>query len=111
MSRRLTDWLQQCAARFLTRSQMARTRKRRHSSVLQTEPLEARILLAGDPTLTIVLNQVSMTEQAGGNGVTASVQRSNADLSQALTVNLHSSDPTEASVPNTVVIAAGATSA
>ena len=85
--------------------------RRRHSPLPRLEPLEVRVLLSGDPTLTVVLGSATMSEIAGGNGVSATVQRTNTDLSQALTVNLQSSDTTEATVPLSIVIPAGATSA
>ena len=75
------------------------------------ESLESRVLLAADPTLTVVFNSASMSEQAGGNGVTATVVRSNTTTTAALTVDLFSSDTTEATVPTQVVIPAGATTA
>src|SRR5262245_59785864 len=68
------------------------------------EPMEVRVLLSGTPTLTVVLGSVSMSEFGGGNGVSATVQRTDADLSQALTVSLQSGDTTEATVPASVVI-------
>jgi len=113
-----TDWILQCFDRCVARWQRKtpgnhparRRRNARTARVAAVERLEVRLLLSGDPTLTVVLSSTTMSEFAGGNGVTATVQRTNADVSQALTVNLQSSDATEATVPVSVVIPAGATS-
>lgn len=88
-----------------------RARRRQTDHWPAVEPMEVRVLLAGTPTLTVLLSSQSMSEFAGGNGIPATVQRTDADLSQSVTVNLSSSDTTEASVPASVVIPAGAASA
>lgn len=72
--------------------------------------METRVMLAG-PTLTVSLTSLSVVETSFSNGIPATVTRTDADTSQALTVNLFSSDTTEATVPATVTIAAGAKTA
>lgn len=60
-------------------------------------------------TLTITLNAATMSEREGA--VTGTVRRSNTDRDNALTVQLQSSDETEATVPAQVVIPAGQSTA
>ena len=60
------------------------------------------------PELTLTFSASSIAENGGGT--TATVTR-NTETTGALSVNLTSSDTTEASVPSTVTIAAGQTSA
>ena len=79
-------------------------------------PLSERPSLALDstptqPGLTVTTNVSSVAENAGAGAVTGTVTRQNGDLSQPLTVSLASSDTTEATVPSSVIIAAGASSA
>jgi|GEM_PF-3441034 len=62
-------------------------------------------------TLTVALSTSEIREDAGPAAVTGTVTRSDLDdLSQALEVTLISSDPSEATVPATVVIPAGTAS-
>ncbi|MCA9085301.1 MAG: hypothetical protein KDA81_14650, partial [Planctomycetaceae bacterium] len=61
-----------------------------------------------NPALTMSINPLSISE-AGGTA-TGTVTRNDEDLSSSLTVNLASSDTTEATVPSTVTIPAGAAS-
>lgn len=56
-------------------------------------------------TVTVTINPGSLSEN-GGTAV-GTVTRSNTDISSSLVVNLSSSDTTEATVPNLVVIPAG----
>jgi uncharacterized delta-60 repeat protein len=70
--------------------------------------LEERTLLA---SLTVALTSHTIAESAGVGAITATVTRADADLSQPLTVYLTTSDPTEASVPATVIIPANQASA
>jgi len=72
----------------------------------------ADLQVADHETLTVSLAPTSIAENAGLGAVTGTVTRSNtADLSQALVVNLASSDTTEAGMPATVTIPAGQASA
>ncbi len=61
--------------------------------------------------LTVSLNTGSVAETAGAGASTGTVTRNVADLSSALVVTLGSSDTTEATVPGSVTIAAGQSSA
>ncbi|HEX3148672.1 MAG TPA: Ig-like domain-containing protein [Gemmataceae bacterium] len=63
------------------------------------------------PALDVTLNRTSVLEQTGAGAVTGTVTRYGVSLTQALTVNLSSSDTTEATVPATVTIPAGQASA
>ena len=58
-------------------------------------------------TLSVVIASASITEEDGQAATTATVTR-NTDTSSPLTVTLNSSDTTEATVPTTVTIPAGA---
>ncbi len=60
------------------------------------------------PTLTLTISPPSISENGGSATVTAS---RNTDTTNPLTVNLSSDDTTEATVPATLVIPAGAFSA
>ncbi len=62
-------------------------------------------------TLTVTLDAATVAEKAGPGAVRGTVERSNTDTDQALTVNLASSDVGEATTPATVNIPAGAQSA
>ena len=62
-------------------------------------------------TLTVSLNKTSVSETAGKNAATGTVSRNSADLSSALVVTLASNDTSEATVPATVTILAGESSA
>ena len=61
--------------------------------------------------LTLVVEPASITENAGADAASGTVYRSHADIDQALTVFLASSDETEAEVPASVTIPAGQASA
>ena len=67
--------------------------------------------MAGDPFLTVVLTLHSIAENAGPSATTGTVTRNNMSTSQALVVNLKSSDTTQITVPASVTIPVGATSA
>lgn len=107
------DLLRQFLARSagMGRVRSQRRVRRRNQRLPAVEPMESRVLLAGTPTLTVILSSPSVVETNYSNGIPATVQRTDADLSQALTVNLASSDTSEATVPATVTIPAGAPSA
>ncbi|MBN9520410.1 tandem-95 repeat protein [bacterium] len=75
----------------------------RRAPRLSAEALEDRSVPA---TLTLTIPTVAVSEAAGPNSVGALLNRTG-DLSQALTVNLTSSDPTEATVPPTVTFQVG----
>ena len=62
-------------------------------------------------TLTVTLNTGSVSEAAGAGAATGTVSRNSADLSSALVVTLAGNDTTEATVPSSVTIAAGQSSA
>ena len=62
------------------------------------------------PALTVAINPASFGENAGASAATGTVTRQGPTTS-AVTVNLASNDTTEASVPATVTIAAGQSSA
>jgi large repetitive protein len=76
--------------------------------LLNIERLEDRTLPGN---LTLSLAAPSIFESAGPGATTGTVTRSGTDLSQALTVWLSSTDTTEATVPASVLIPAGQTSA
>jgi uncharacterized delta-60 repeat protein len=96
---------------FARRDCETRTAPRRTRPAL--ELLESRLVLSlsGDPSLTLTLASHSIPENAGPAATTGTVTRNNMDTSQALTVNLQSSNTSQATVPSSVVIAAGATAA
>lgn len=75
---------------------------------LRLEALEDRTLMSGDPYLTLVLASHTIAENAGPAATTGTVTRVNMDTSQALVVNLKSSDTTQVTVPGNVTIPAGA---
>lgn len=58
--------------------------------------------------LTITLDRSTIIENAGAGASVLTVRRSNSDTSQALTVQLLSSDSSEANLPSVIVILAGA---
>ncbi|MBL8809123.1 MAG: peptidylprolyl isomerase [Planctomycetaceae bacterium] len=64
-----------------------------------------------DPGLSVALSQVSVVETAGSNASTVTVTRTNADTSQDLVVDLTLSDTGRLTLPATVTIPAGQTSA
>lgn len=78
---------------------------------LRLEWLEGRLLLSGDPALTLSITPTTFAENAGAGAATATVTRANTDDTAALTVNLTSSNPNQAAVPASVVIPAGLDSA
>ncbi len=61
-------------------------------------------------TLTVVLNQSSISENGGSSAATGTVSRNTADVSSPLTIMLASSLNNRASVPVSVTIPAGASS-
>ena len=63
------------------------------------------------PTLTVSISTGTIRETAGAAAATVTVTRSNTDLSTSLTVNLVSSDTSEATIQATVTIAANQSSA
>ncbi|MFO0929485.1 MAG: Ig-like domain-containing protein [Gemmataceae bacterium] len=63
------------------------------------------------PALQVTIDRTGVLEQAGANVATGTVTRYGFPLDQALTVTLTSSDTTEATVPASVTIPAGQTSA
>jgi uncharacterized delta-60 repeat protein len=73
--------------------------------------LENRIVPSNDPSLTLTVNPHTIAENAGAGAATGTVSRVNMDVSQALTVSLSSSNTAQATVPASVTIPAGATSA
>lgn len=68
----------------------------------------ATLMVSDYETLTLTLSNTSMPELNGT--VTGTVTRSNTDIAQPLTVNVATSNPSEASVPVTVTIPAGQSS-
>ncbi|MBK1988118.1 ExeM/NucH family extracellular endonuclease [Sphaerospermopsis aphanizomenoides BCCUSP55] len=64
----------------------------------------------GTNTLNLSISPNTFSENAGVNAATATVTRTG-DTTNALTVNLSSNDTSEVTVPTTVIIAAGQTSA
>jgi subtilisin family serine protease/subtilisin-like proprotein convertase family protein len=61
-------------------------------------------------SVSVVVNPIEFYENGGSNAAVGTVSRSNTDTSLPLTVSLASSDTTEARVPATVTIPAGASS-
>jgi hypothetical protein len=57
--------------------------------------------------ISIVLNVVSISENAGAGAAILTVSRSNTDISQPITLQLTSNDTTEATLPRSVIIPAG----
>ncbi len=72
-------------------------------------PGSATISVTDSETLTVTASLLTISENNGQS--TGTVTRSNTDTGSALTVSLASSDTTAATVPNTVTIAAGQSSA
>ena len=70
-----------------------------------------RVIVESPPQLTVSINRTSITENAGNNAATLTVTRPQSVAAAALTVTLVSSDVSEATVPASVIIAAGQTSA
>lgn len=70
--------------------------------------VHAVVAAAVPPSLTLELADDAVGEADGA--ISATVTRHDADITQALVVNLESSDPSEASVPTAVTIPAGAAS-
>ncbi len=62
-------------------------------------------------TLFLTVNKTTISEGDGANAATGTVTRNSLDLSAPLVVTLNSTDPTEASVSQTVTIPAGEASA
>src|SRR5690348_5679643 len=92
------------------RLDILRPRKRRTPPPefpLRSEQLDRRLLLAGDPSLSLTLSPLSVGENAGPGAVNGSITRNNMDTSQSLTVNLLSSDAAHANVASSVTIPAG----
>src|SRR5579859_3004217 len=77
---------------------------------LAFELLENRIVPGGDPSITLVLANHSIPENAGANATTGTVTRINMDTTQALTIQLESSNTNQATVPASVTIPSGSTS-
>ena len=75
------------------------------------ELLEDRTVPDGDPTLSLTISPSTLWEFSGPAAATGTVTRTNFDLTKPLTVNLSSSDTTEATVPSSVVIPVGQSSA
>jgi uncharacterized delta-60 repeat protein len=78
---------------------------------LAFELLENRVVPGGDPALTLTLANHTIPENAGTDATTGTVTRINMDTSQALTIQLESSNTNQATVPASVTIPAGSTSA
>lgn len=70
-----------------------------------------QILVAPQPVLTLELSKPSISEAAGPAAATLTIRRSGPASTSPTTVTLTSSDTSEATVPTSVVIPAGATSA
>jgi hypothetical protein len=70
-----------------------------------------QVVVGEPPRITLSLNRTSIAENAGPNAATLTVQKSGPASSTPTVINLSSSDPSEATVPASVTIAAGATSA
>jgi uncharacterized delta-60 repeat protein len=93
------DWLKSVRTRLRPTSVNRRTRR---AARLTLESLEAREV----PAITLTVAPQSVSEAAGANAATGTITRDD-DLSQSLTVNLSTSDTTEATVPATITLAAG----
>jgi PKD repeat protein len=65
------------------------------------------IQVGAPPALALSIDKGAILETAGPNTATLTVRRQGFDLSQALVVNLSNSDPSEISLPASVVIPAG----
>ena len=66
-----------------------------------------QVSVAAPPELSLQLNRTSIVENATGEAATLTVRRTGPASTSATTVNLISSDTTEATVPASVVIPAG----
>ena len=86
-----------------------------HVTILATatgyEGGSAVVQVTDQETLTVSMTPASVAENAGAGAATGTVTRSNTDLAQALIVSLSSNDASEATVPATVTIPAGQSSA
>ena len=69
-----------------------------------------RVIVDSPPQLSVSINQTSIVENAGSNAAILTVSRPQSISAAALTVTLLSSDVSEATVPSSVVMAAGQTS-
>ncbi|WP_146394999.1 dockerin type I domain-containing protein [Planctomycetes bacterium CA13] len=69
-----------------------------------------RVTVAAPPKLELSLNQSSIVENEGTDAATLTVRRSGPASDKSLTVTLRSNDTSEATLPATAVITAGATS-
>lgn len=70
-----------------------------------------QVVVSEPPRITLALNRAAIAENAGQNAATLTVQKSGPASSSPTVINLSSSDPSEATVPATVTIPAGATNA
>ncbi|HVX59780.1 MAG TPA: Ig-like domain-containing protein [Pirellulales bacterium] len=97
-------------AGMLNSSRSLRKRRAAPAKIRRSlECLERRLFLSADPSLSLALASHAVAENAGA--ITGTITRNSMDTSQALTVNLTSSDPSHATVPASVIIAAGQASA
>ncbi len=69
------------------------------------------VIVTSPPELTLSLDQSSIAEDAGADAATLTVTRSGPTTSTPQTISLRSSDTSEATIPATITIAAGQTSA
>lgn len=69
-----------------------------------------RVVVEPPPQLTVTINRTSIVENAVSNAATLTVTRPESFSAAALTVTLVSNDISEATVPSSVVMAAGQTS-
>src|SRR5437867_2058583 len=91
---------------------MRRTRRRSPARTVFVRPLERlEDRTVPDGSLTLTISPTGLWEYSGPAAATGTVTRVNFDLAQPLTVNLSSSDTSEATVPSSVVIPAGQASA
>ena len=108
----IQSWVNDAATNFgwLLRGNetSARSVKRFASKDLGPTPPQLTVTFSEPVNLTLVIAADSISEGDGAGATTATVSRSG-DTSSALTVNLSSSDTTEATVQTTVAIAAGQT--
>lgn len=70
-----------------------------------------RVIVESPPQLSVSINRTSIAENAGSNAATLTVSRPQSVAAAALTITLLSSDVSEATVPGSVSLAAGQTSA
>jgi hypothetical protein len=69
-----------------------------------------QVVVSNPPQLTLTLNRNSIAENQGASAATLTISRSGPAVETPTTVNLSSSDPSEATVPASVVIPANQTS-